>query len=169
MNNRYAAFFAIAKQIGISDVEDWRKEQVAIHTNMRTTSLREMSSSEYGAMIKNIRQAAGKVAAQAKKEPPPGDIMRKKIFSICYELGYVAFDARKLGRPLNAEEHKANQQVIYKLVERVGYMFKPLMSYTRDELVGLVSQFTKMRSNNQRAAANKAVKALLKELNFNTL
>lgn len=157
--SKYKEFFAHATRLGKKHDLTWKQDMVSYFTHGRTTSLKEMHDSEYLRMVKYLRQQTDLSVSTQELRKMRMNEMRKKIFSLCRTMGYIS--------GYSQADKKINQHIVYSIVERYGYLKpKPLGAYTWDELPKLVSQFEKMRKNNDEAAANKLVKALKQELNL---
>ena len=65
---------------------------------------------------------------QSKDSYMKGNLMRRKILSLCYELGWTCGN--------NVDFLKLNQWLI-----KYSYLHKPLNYYTPDELPKLITQF----------------------------
>jgi hypothetical protein len=151
----------------------YKAELVGSFTGGRSGSSKDLSVDEAQMLIshlegllKNSGEAlnAGLSGTPAKKgylDMKPDERMRRKIFGLCREMGYIDGDTK--------EDRKLNQVIVYGIVERKGYLNKPLMQYSTDELVKLVSQFEAMKRNNQKQAARTAVVRLLEEMNIQSM
>lgn len=129
---------------------DMKAELVHEASEGRTTSSKELYEHELVGLINHLASKLPKPSRQAD------DAMRKKVFHLCRDMGYITGH--------NDDDLKMNKAVVYALVLRVGYLKKPLMQYSSEELPKLVSQFVSMQKNNNKAAAAKAVAALKAEL-----
>ena len=86
----------------------------------------------------------------------PCDKMRKKIISICYQLGWIYNG--------NDDDKKMNMAKIDAFLKSRGYIKKPLNQYTKSELPKLVSQFQQIARNNDRTKAGKVLNSILDDL-----
>lgn len=86
----------------------------------RTTSSKDLYQSEADILINELNRMLNADPAQR---------MRRKIFSICHELGWR----------LPASQ-KVDVQRLNNWLMKYGYLHKPLMAYTYQELPALVSQ-----------------------------
>lgn len=162
----YGRYFALAKKLGID--EEMRRDLVMQYTGKRTESMASMRPEEFESLVRNLAAQARSKFRPKSVEQDRGDTMRKKIFSLVYTMGYMAYDRSLLGRELTPDERKTNQAVIYGMVKRKGYLKKDLMAYTNSELVGLVNQFEAMLKSNIKQEARREVKELLTELNIDS-
>lgn len=170
-------FFALVKQHNLD-----YKEVVFNFTEGRTSSLRELNDTEYRVLVRSLIGSTGSVAgsstaartsanAQGDKSSASlgltgtaakADKMRKKLIWVLCSMGYLK--VQQTGEYFHFENQvtrKANMPDILAVVERLGYLKKPLNSYTVKELPKLVAQFEKLKSNNWKSEANKAVGDLL--------
>lgn len=127
----YKHFFAIAKRIEkITGHAVDRRELCHEFSKGRTKSLSELRPPEYVEMVTHLNGRLQEL--QTKRTTiPPGDNMRKKILSMCYEIGWT-----KAG--------KIDWDRLNAWINKYGYLHKPLMGYTVEELPRLVSQFETM-------------------------
>jgi hypothetical protein len=63
--NNYAAFYGLLNRMYAPDKEELKKSIVSQYTCGRTESLSAVTASEYTAMIRGMREAAGQVAPDA--------------------------------------------------------------------------------------------------------
>lgn len=137
----------------------FKAELVASFTGGRSLSSKDLTPNEARELIAHLER---QVVAEPKKpvEIPdsPSQRMRKKIFALCYQMGYIYGE--------KPEDKKMNQAIVLRMVERNGYLKpKPLNSYSESELVQLVSQFEAMQRNNNKQAARVLVRELVAEMN----
>ncbi len=104
---------------------DTKATLVHSHTDGRTSSSREMMNWECQNLIKFLEK-------QEKPKNDSADKMRKKIISICYEMGWT-FDTGRI-----------NMERINNFCIKFGYLHKPLNDYSINELPELVTQFKKV-------------------------
>lgn len=146
--------YQLLRQTGL---EDEKASLVKDASNGRTESTKALYQVEAQGLIKRLEGMLPSPApAGTGQARDAADVMRKKIFSLCREMGYIS--------GFSGEDKQMNKAVVYGLVERIGYAKKPLMAYAASELPKLVSQFESMMQNNNKAAASKAVCELKKEL-----
>lgn len=143
----------LLRQTGL---EDEKASLVSDASNGRTESTKALYQKEAEVLIKRLEGMLPSVKTGSEQARDAADVMRKKVFSLCREMGYIS--------GFSDEDKKMNKAVVYGLVERIGYAKKPLMAYAASELPKLVSQFETMKLNNDKASASKAVAALKREL-----
>lgn len=80
-------------------------------------------------------EAKKKLKGQSKASFMEGNNMRRKIFSLCHELGWTKSDKGK---------QVVDQKRLNAFLEKRGYLHKPLNFYTPKELPTLVTQFENM-------------------------
>jgi hypothetical protein len=83
--------------------------------------------------------------------------MRKKIFAICYQLGWIT-------TPNDKDDMTINQQVIDMFLLKRGAVKKRLNDCSYDELINLVNQFEQILKKNEEAWHNKKIEKLLSEI-----
>jgi len=134
-----------------------KKHLVSMTTRGRTDSSKELSVAEAKTLILHLEGVT--------KKDDGADKMRKKIFAICYNIGWIYGNS--------PEDRKINQAAIDKIVQKIGYLKKPLNEFTLAQLPKLVSQFEQIEKyyknyNSAQAGkeADQAVSDLIKELNL---
>lgn len=138
-------------------------------SNGRTSSSKELSVDEARVLITHLsdleRQSKG--VSHSPRQPmevrsPQGfqsvkDKRRRKVFALMYQIGYIYGDT--------LEDKKINSAVVNRIVSTYGVCKpKALNDYTEEELISLINQFEKWKSNNEMAAISKAVRAEVKEV-----
>lgn len=104
------------------------KEQLAYNfSNGRTCKTSLLTIPECQALINHLQHLQN-----MQPKVIPGDKMRKKIISICHELGWQLKNGKV---DINKVNHFCEQR---------SYLKKQLNSYTLNELPALVSQFEKI-------------------------
>ena len=134
-----------------------KPELVSFYTNGRTSSSRELSFQEAEKLIRYLESIT-----QGKTAPTPADKadkMRKKVISVCYELGWI----EPSDEP---EERRINMAVIDSFLKQRGYLKKPLNDFTEKELPRLVTQFKQILEHSKLTAGGKATRNILAELNI---
>lgn len=170
----YKQFFALLNEAGQTEN---RKAIVLGFTDGRTDSLKELSDMEYieltrkligvvhstkPALSKRIQAAkVGVNAEKALKDGEKADKMRKKLIWVLCSMGGMKVGGEVLDFARTDNGGKANMQNVNLAVLRLGYLKKPLNSYTLAELPKLVAQFQTVKKNNWNAEANRAVKELV--------
>ncbi len=128
----------------------FKSELVASFTGGRSSSSKDLTPNEARELIAYLERQV--VAGAEPAEPKPGEKMRKKIFSLCWDMGFC--------QESNTKEQ--NSAIVKGLVERLGVLKpKPLNSYTEQELPKLVTQFEQMKRNNEYQSARVLVRELL--------
>lgn len=127
-NNRLYALFSTLKID-----KDMKAELVLQFTNNRTESSSKMLLDECQALINHLSSissapARTEAAKNNAREISPENRQRRKILSICHEMGWKK-DGKLDWAKINAFLHK------------FGYLHKDLNDYTAAELPKLVTQF----------------------------
>jgi hypothetical protein len=134
-----------------SGLLDAKRELIAFYSRGRTNSAKELTVDEFENLIEHLIQHDS------------GDRMRKKIFSIAYDLKIIYPHADK-----ESDKHM-NRAALDKFLKANSYLHKSLNEYTVNELPKLVSQMMQILKHNNESEANKAVKTLLNGLNARIL
>lgn len=103
---------------------DTKREMIYQATQGRTDSSRELDQNECNRLISELNSLLNNDRANT---------MRRKIFSICHELGWHISGTMKV-----------DQDRMEAWLGKYGYLHKPLMQYTAAELPALVTQFEEM-------------------------
>jgi len=111
--------FAILNKLGI-DTEG-RAELVYNATNGRTKSSADLGYQECLRLIQSLNGEANEEARKANR-------MRKKVLSICYEMGWTKNGA-------------IDWELLNGFLTKYGYLHKPLNNYNNKELPTLLTQF----------------------------
>ncbi len=127
-------------------LRDNKESIVQQFTQGRTISVKEMTLQE------------GKELIRWLVTHDPNQNMRKKVFSIAYDIEMIWGDSEA--------DRKMNAIKIDNFLLARGAVKKKLTDCTREELVKIVNQFTMMRKHNEYTAAGKQTKQLLNELNI---
>ena len=127
MTRNYPQFFAITKAF------DLDKEELAQEVSKgRTASLKALTDKEWLSLMSQIQ------SLQDKKDftPPPGDVQRKKMISIAYQMNWNM----STNRPI---QDKGLPMIMYRLDKwaQDQKFKKPLMKHTVQELNILLSIF----------------------------
>lgn len=133
---------------------DYKKDLVLEYSNGRCESSKQLTEAEAGMLIDHL------------KSVDPSDKERKKIISICYQIGMIYGDS--------VEDKKMNQAKVYAFIQKIGYLKKPLNSYSRSELPKLVYQVEQvLKSSHKRDARalleNQEVELEIKRLLYESL
>ncbi len=104
--------------------QDTKRDLIYRLTLGRTESAKELSQSEGNRLISELNRMMYNDSSQT---------MRRKIFSICHELGWHIPGTMTV-----------DQQRLHAWLMKYGYHHKPLMQYTASELPMLVTQFEEM-------------------------
>lgn len=108
--------------IGLLHIDtDHKRELVEMASEGRVSSSAYLSINECSALIKHLQEICDRKDQAAVK-------MRRKIMSLCYELGWTT----KLGK---VDYNHLNAWML-----KFSYLHKPLMSYNSKELPKLVTQ-----------------------------
>lgn len=121
--------YAIFARLGID--QEAKEDMVYKHTNGRTNKTSAMTYLECDSMIKTLNEV-GQNKRQVMASPPPSgpaQRMRRKILSICHELGWE--------KPGGAIDWK----ILDDFMINRSYLHKLLNDYTEAELPKLVTQF----------------------------
>lgn len=131
----------------------FKAELVGSYTAGRSTSSKDLTTNEARELIRHLEGVAnGLQDSTVPAEPKPGEKMRKKIFSLCWDMGFC--------QESNTKEQ--NNSIVKGLVEKLGVLKpKQLNHYTEQELPKLVTQFEQIKRNNEYQAARVIVRELL--------
>lgn len=125
-----------------------KKDLVRQFSNNRTESSKELSIYEAKQLI------------QALSKYDPLDPMRRKVFALAYEAGFIWGDS--------LEDKKMNTIKINSFLLHSGTVKKELGRMTKEELIKTVNQFHSIVRNKEFSDAKKQTNTLLKELNLKT-
>lgn len=117
--------------------DDLKEELVMRFTNGRTPRSSEMDVRECQALINYLQALVNKTFND------PADRMRKKILSICHEMGWELPNGKIDWDRLNG------------YLTKYGYLHKELNDYTNDELPTLVTQFENLLKSYYDAAGKR--------------
>jgi ribosomal protein S8 len=145
----YKRYFAIEKEIRLTGAKINRKEIISQFTKNRTDSLKDLSNSEYDSFC---RWLVLKYKRNKNWKDTPANKMRRKIFSLARESGMIWGDS--------AEDKKMNSAAIDVFLKSKGVVKKALNDLSHSELVKTVSQFEKMKENNELQAHRNQLKSL---------
>jgi hypothetical protein len=117
---------------------DAKVDLVKHYTKGRETSTKEMLYFEATELIKHLeafqkQEPIQKIPTSEQLKNQACDRMRKKIIAMLREIGYEKYSPAY-------NRNVADMDRIYKLINKVGYLEKPLNQYTDLELPKLVSQ-----------------------------
>jgi hypothetical protein len=128
-DNQNRQMWALINRLGLDkeQVEDF----VYQYTNARTSSTKDMIIPECQAFINHLNN----LVANAPVDPnfEKANKMRRKIISICYEMGWT-----------NPRTGKIDMQKVNNFCTNRTFDHKPLNDYTISELPKLVTQFEKV-------------------------
>lgn len=99
---------------------DYKRDLVMEFSKGRCESSKKLTEQEAQNLIDHLN------------ELDPSDKMRKKIISICYQIGMIYGDS--------AADKKMNQAKVYAFIKKIGYLKKDFNSYSRSELTKLIYQ-----------------------------
>lgn len=128
---RYLYF--LLDQLGIRHMKN---DLVTDATEGRTESARELSLKEYSLLVDHLNEKLKDARGDAmphKLEAQRADRMRKRIFSMCYSMGWTRFDTDK-------GKHAVDYDRLEAWLLKYGYLHKKLDKYTYMELPTLVTQ-----------------------------
>jgi hypothetical protein len=135
--NRIRYMYLLLDQLGIRHMKN---DLVSDASSARTESVRELSKLEMDELIKHLEQKL----RQATRDVSPKrqaalkmDRMKKRIFSICYTIGWTTIDPEK-------NRHIVDQERLRAWMLKYGYLHKELNDYTYLELPPLVTQFEQL-------------------------
>lgn len=128
--NRYAIVFKHLEAIGKRDDKEFRMMLCHQFSNGRFSSLKDLTDMQLNELKRHLSSLVPKEIPSHEFES--NDAMRKKILSICHEVGWEdsagKIDWNRLDNYLN----------------KYGYKHKSLNSYKHNELPTLVSQFEEL-------------------------
>jgi hypothetical protein len=128
----------------------YKAELVSSYSAKKSTSSRDLTPNEARELIAHLERQANKLELQ--QQPKPSEKMRRKIFSLCWDMGFCQ----------EANTKEENSKIVKGLVERLGVLKpKALNQYTEQELPKLVTQFEQMKRNNDKQYARVLVRELL--------
>lgn len=110
---------------------DSKKDLAFTYSNGRTDSTSELTEFECDQLLRDLRRnlPLPKKVQKGDSNQDPADKMRKKILSICHEMGWENLDGSIDWKVLNG------------WLKKYGYLHLPLNAYELDELPQLVTQF----------------------------
>jgi len=126
---QHKQLFALLNQSGLME---HRKDVVYSFTNGRTESTKELEQKEYKALIDYLKVV--KENTTEKDDFMKGEHMRKRIFSMCHQYGWTAFDATK-------RKHTVDVDKLNGWMQKYSYLHKSINQYKYNELPQLVTQF----------------------------
>ncbi|MFB9862387.1 phage protein GemA/Gp16 family protein [Rufibacter immobilis] len=143
---------------------DYKAELVEQHSATKSTSSKDLTPQEAKALIDHLERSKTRQSRdQRPQQRTPEEKMRRKIFAICYTIGWIEGDSK--------EDRAMNRAKIDSFCTRNSYLKKPLNDYTLAELPKLVSQFELIKKHVEQSKTNKeagqAVRAVLAELGLN--
>lgn len=135
--SRIRYFYFLLDQLGIR----WMKNDLVMDASQgRTESVRELLGAEMDQLILHLEEKI----REAKNDASPKtrniqrmDRMRKRIFSICYTIGWTTIDPEK-------NRHIVDQNRLNGWLIKYGYLHKELNDYTYLELPTLITQFERL-------------------------
>jgi hypothetical protein len=108
---------------------DMKAELVQIHTAGRTQSCSQMSEHEIETLIGSLQHDIND-----QQNRVPAQRMRRRIFSLCYSLGWTVEDN-------TAARLVVDRTRLEGWLLKYGYLHKPLTAYKPNELPKLLTQF----------------------------
>ncbi|WP_192821205.1 phage protein GemA/Gp16 family protein [Rufibacter sp. LB8] len=142
---------------------DYKAELVEQYSATKATSAKELTPQEAKALIEHLERSKGRQANRPQIQRTPAEKMRRKIFAICYTIGWIEGES--------PADRAMNRAKIDSFCARNSYLRKPLNDYTLDELPKLVSQFEQIQRHVEKSKLSKeagqAVRAVLAELGLN--
>lgn len=130
--------------LGQMNLLEAKANLVSQFTNGRETSSKEMTMSEAKNLLGHL------------SEYDPNDRMRKKVFALAYEAGMLY--------GYSTEDKLMNSAKLDKFLREKGTVKKTLNKMSKAELGKTVSQFQQIVKHKEESSANKAVAAMLGEL-----
>jgi len=109
---------------------EYKRDLVLEYSGGRCESSKQLTEQEAQNLINHLN------------EHDPSDKMRKKIISICYQIGMIYGDS--------PEDRKMNQVKVYAFIQKIGYLKKPFNSYSRAELTKLIYQVEQILKSSQK-------------------
>lgn len=124
------------------------KKEALVHafSNSRSISSKYLYADEAAAMIKHL------------KELDPDEKLRKKVFAVAYEAGFIYGDS--------PEDKRMNTAKLNAFLLKCGTAKKELNAMTGAELARVVAQFKQIVKHTNESKASKATKSLLSTLNI---
>jgi hypothetical protein len=116
---------------------DNRHDLVYSFSDGRTENSADLLDHEIDRLIRHLE--SGQPGAAALAHQARGDRMRKRILSICYNIGWTVYSERKRRTVVDMQRLDA-------WMKKYSYKHKELSRYTYRELPQLVTQFEKMEA-----------------------
>jgi hypothetical protein len=118
--------------------EKFREELVFSFSHGRTHSSGDLSDLEVDELIKHLEKMTRKEHAPTHSGVDyKGQQMRRRILSLCYNIGWVTWNTGK-------GKHEIDWPRLNGWMLKYGYLHKPMNDYTYTELQRLVKQFENM-------------------------
>ncbi len=136
----------LLNQLGVIDEKAELVKQI---TNGRETSSRQLTFNEAKSLLAHLSKF------------DPLDKMRRKVFALAYEAGFI------YGNTL--EDRQMNIAKLNKFLRVSGTVKKDLNRMNKDELIKVINQFTGILKNNEKTAASKCAKSVLNEIGIPTV
>lgn len=120
------AFRAMLNKLNMQDMKD---DLVLQASNGRTTHSTELTVGEMRSLLEHLggKQDQAAIARRA-------NMMRRRIFSMCYTLGWVKYDEKE-------QRDVVDRARLDPWLIKYGYLHKDLQQYDYRELPKLVTQF----------------------------
>lgn len=113
-----------------------RHDLVYSHSNGRTENSAELTDQEIDTLLEHVAHY-GKEKPTRSGIDYQGQQMRRRILSMCYNLGWVSWCNTR-------NKTVVDMQRLDAWMKKYGYLHKPMNSYSYKELPRLVTQFEKM-------------------------
>lgn len=120
------AFRAMLNKLNMQDMKD---DLVMQASNGRTTHSTELTMSEMRGLLEHLGGKQDKEALLKRS-----NMMRRRIFSMCYTLGWVKYDEAE-------KRDVVDKDRLDGWLIKYGYLHKDLQQYEYRELPRLVTQF----------------------------
>jgi hypothetical protein len=133
---------------------DEKKNLVMQFTNRRATSSKDMTKAEAAALIGALSQDS------QRDEYNPCDRMRRKVFALAYEAGFIYGDT--------PEDKSMNSAKLNAWIMEKGTVKKTLNKMSKAELIKTINQFEQIVKHTAQTGANKETRSLLNELGITT-
>ncbi len=113
---------------------DTKKDMVYQITEGRVMSTSQMTYAEADMMIRFLKQLSGEATTYPSKKDD-AQKMRRKIFSICHDIGW------------EDDKGAVDKKRLEDWLLKYGYLHKVLMDYTLQELPALLTQFENIQKS----------------------
>jgi hypothetical protein len=144
-----------------------KPQLIKIHTLLNKTGLIEQKknlvmqfSNNQTDSTKELSIYEAKLLIQALSKHDPLDAMRRKVFALAYDAGFIWGET--------IEDKKMNTIKLNSFLLHSGTVKKELGRMNKEELIKTVNQFSSIVNNKNFSNAKKQTDTLLKELNIET-